>query len=223
MSDRKTLQAFAITLAATLPLLQGCASKRVMEDYETEIVQLREERTDLKKRNRDLNEQLQTYEVALSTVNSELVEAAALADAFSMAQPDPALEALGITATTRDGMAVFSVDSAVLFPAGSATLSDAGQESLSVLGTTLRSDHGDGFYWIEGHTDGDPIQKSGWDSNRDLSLARAMAVLHHFVEECGVSDDDCVVAGHGQYSPLVANDSAENKARNRRVEIVVKK
>jgi chemotaxis protein MotB len=48
-----------------------------------------------------------------------------------------------------------------------------------------------------------------------------MAVLHFLVEECGVPDDQCVVAGHGQYEPIAANDSKSSKARNRRVEIVV--
>ena len=56
-----------------------------------------------------------------------------------------------------------------------------------------------------------------------LSVARAMAVLHYLVESCGIPDDQCVVAGHGQYSPVAENSDNAGKARNRRVEIVVHK
>ena len=52
-------------------------------------------------------------------------------------------------------------------------------------------------------------------------MGRAMAVLHYLVENCGLSDDTCVVAGHGEYMPLAPNEDDASKARNRRVEIVV--
>jgi chemotaxis protein MotB len=48
-----------------------------------------------------------------------------------------------------------------------------------------------------------------------------MAVLHYLVEETGVPDGQCVVAGWGEYRPVAANDTPTNKAKNRRVEIVV--
>ena len=48
-----------------------------------------------------------------------------------------------------------------------------------------------------------------------------MAVLAHLVEHCAIPDEQCIVVGHGQYSPMVAGETASAKAQNRRVEIVV--
>ena len=75
--------------------------------------------------------------------------------------------------------------------------------------------------WVGGHTDSDPIVKSKFASNRDLSLARAMAVLRYLVDDAGIKDGQCAVVGFGEYRPLTANDSSASKARNRRVEITV--
>ena len=54
-------------------------------------------------------------------------------------------------------------------------------------------------------------------------MARAMEVHAFLVEQCGIPDDQCVVAGYGQYRPVASNDSADGKAKNRRVEITVHK
>jgi len=56
-----------------------------------------------------------------------------------------------------------------------------------------------------------------------LPLGSDFASDSALVEDAGVADDDCVVVGHGQYSPLAQNDSNENKALNRRVEVIVKR
>ena len=50
-----------------------------------------------------------------------------------------------------------------------------------------------------------------------------MSVLHYLVEDCNVADEQCVVAGHGQYQPVSSGSDNGSKARNRRVEIVVHK
>jgi chemotaxis protein MotB len=218
---QKRATALAATLALALPLFTGCASQRVVNDYEEQIMRLQEERTDLKKRNRDLQGQIQNYEVAVGQLNTELSE---LSEAtMHTGAIDPELAGLGIDQFTRGGNPVFSLPQAVSFASGSSNLTDQGKRALDGLAAVLNREYGDAYYWIEGHTDSDPIKKSGWDSNRDLSLARAMAVLHYLVEETGVLDDDCVVVGHGQYSPLAQNDTNEHKALNRRVEVIVKR
>ena len=116
---------------------------------------------------------------------------------------------------------VISIPTEITFPSGKATLSDNGMTALTAVARTLIDEYPSAQYWIEGHTDNDPIKKSKFATNRDLSLARAMAVLHYLVGETGVPDGQCVVAGWGEYRPLVPNDSKENKSTNRRVEIVV--
>jgi chemotaxis protein MotB len=92
---------------------------------------------------------------------------------------------------------------------------------LDKISQRLKKDFPDARFYIEGHTDADPISKSTFGSNRELSIARGMAVLTYLVESCHIPDDQFVVVGHGQYLPLETNSTAEGKAKNRRVEIVV--
>jgi chemotaxis protein MotB len=114
-----------------------------------------------------------------------------------------------------------SIPSEITFPSGKAQLSEQGKNALTVVSRTLIDQYPAAEYWIEGHTDSDPIRKSSFPTNRDLSLARSMAVLHYLVNDTGIPDGQCVVAGWGEYRPVAANDSNTNKSRNRRVEIVV--
>src|SRR5262249_13953465 len=133
----------------------------------------------------------------------------------------PALDAAGVEYGQRGGNFYVSLPDAITFSSGRADLTKKGKEALKAVAATLAKDYGNSKYWIEGHTDNEPIKKSKWESNRQLSVERAMAVLKFLVEDCAVPDDDCVVAGHGEYDPVAPNDSKEGKSKNRRVEIVV--
>lgn len=207
----------AIALAClALPFLGSCASQKTLKQYQDEVRALREERTQLKKENRDLRAQNDANETALAEASMKPATAASTPD-------NPELGALGIDTSVRDGNFVISIPAEITFNAGKAELTKKGQEALKTVAKVLLEEHKAGHYWIEGHTDSDPIKKSKWDSNRDLSVERAMAVLHYLVEDCNVPDEKCVVAGHGQYEPLATNDDNAGKARNRRVEIVVHK
>jgi len=213
MNKTRTL---ATALASTLLLFLGsCASQKTLMQYQEEVRALREERTQLKKENRDLRAQNEANEKALT-------EASMKPSAPAPTPDNPELDALGIDYGNRGGNFVISIPAEVTFASGKADLTKKGQEALKAVAKVLVNDHKAGRYWIEGHTDTDPIKKSSWDSNRDLSVARAMAVLRYLVEDCNVPDEQCVVAGHGQYEPVAGNDSA-GKAKNRRVEIVVHK
>lgn len=202
------------SLLACLGLLGSCASQKQLQDYENEILALRQERTDLKKELRSKELQLDNYEIRLAEANAQLLDRPEAPDF-------PELDALGIDYGQRGGNMVISVPSEITFASGKADLSKGGKSALQTVAGTLTREYPDGLYWIEGHTDTDPISKSKFESNRQLSVLRAMAVLHFLVEECSVPDEQCVVAGHGEYAPVAENDSKTGKARNRRVEIVV--
>jgi chemotaxis protein MotB len=201
-------------LLVILPFASGCASQKALKDYQEEVRSLREERTKLKKDNRALQMQIESYEVALAEANMRM-ESAPEAKTYSE------LDEQGIGYEQRGRNFVISVPAEISFASGRADLTKQGKDALHAVARTLAQDYGDGSYWIEGHTDADPIKKSGWTSNRELSVARAMAVLTFLVEECGITDDQCKVVGHGQYDPLDSNESKDGKAKNRRVEIVV--
>jgi len=104
----------------------------------------------------------------------------------------------------------------VLFDTGKATLKPGAASTIDRLAQFLERAP-DRSVAIEGHTDSDPIVKSKWSSNRHLSVMRADAVARYLIEQ-GVPERNIVVVGYGQYDPK----DPKSKARNRRVEILVR-
>ena len=76
---------------------------------------------------------------------------------------------------------------------------------------------------IEGHTDDVPIHTVRFASNWELSTARATAVVQWLIERGGVEALRLSAAGYGEFHPRVPNESAQARARNRRVDVVIAK
>jgi len=74
---------------------------------------------------------------------------------------------------------------------------------------------------VEGHTDNVPIHTKDFDSNWELSTARATQVVKYFVGK-GISPRKIAAIGYGEYRPVVPNDSPENRRKNRRVVFFIK-
>lgn len=74
---------------------------------------------------------------------------------------------------------------------------------------------------VEGHTDSIPINSLKYPSNWELAAARATAVVRYFVDKHDFSPERISALGFGEFRPLVSNDTPENRARNRRVDIVI--
>lgn len=105
------------------------------------------------------------------------------------------------------------------FPAESATLRAAAVMALARVRTALAVVPG--RVSVEGHTDDVPVATARFRSNWELAASRAAAVLLELTAG-GIADPARYqVVGYGQTRPLVANDTAQNRARNRRVEIVI--
>jgi len=109
----------------------------------------------------------------------------------------------------------------VFFDSGKDTLRPQGKVSLEKVAQVINKDVPDSRVAIEGHTDSDPIKYSGWKSNWELSSARALAVLHYFVDEGAVKPERLSAVAYGEYQPVASNDTKEGKQENRRVEIVI--
>ncbi len=109
----------------------------------------------------------------------------------------------------------------VFFDSGKAEVHQEGQEALDKVAKVFKEVVPESLVAIEGHTDSDPIKHSEWKSNWELSTARALAVLHYFIDEGGVAPDMLSAVGHGEYRPVASNETAEGKKENRRVEIVI--
>jgi len=203
----------------------GCVSSKgyqtAMSEKDSEIRQLREERAALKAQVQKQQGDLDSARGQAAEASGKPGEAQATDSVAPAAEKYPELDQVGVSYGTRDGNLVISIPSSITFPSGQATLSSEGHKALKEVASVLKKQHAGGKYEIEGHTDSDPIKKSKFASNRELSIARAMAVLTYFVEDCGIKDDQCIVAGFGQYEPVAKNDNDKDKAKNRRVEIVV--
>jgi len=203
----------------------GCVSSKnyqtAMSEKDSEIRSLREERAALKAQIAKQQGDLDSAHGQAAEASSKAPEATETLGASETKFPE--LDQMGISYGMRDGNMVISIPSSITFPSGQATLSSEGHKALKQVATTIKKQYPGAKYEIEGHTDTDPIKKSKFTSNRELSIARAMAVLTYLVEDCGIKDDQCVVAGFGQYDPVAKNDNDKDKAKNRRVEIVVHK
>jgi chemotaxis protein MotB len=114
---------------------------------------------------------------------------------------------------------VITVRESGSFPVGSADLGDHARALFREIGRSL-ADLPNSVR-LEGHTDDVPIHNGRFSSNWELSTARATAVVAFFVERVGIAPDRLSAAGYGEFHPRVANDSADHRARNRRVDIVV--
>jgi chemotaxis protein MotB len=108
----------------------------------------------------------------------------------------------------------------VLFDSGKAELRKESFSKLDKIVSVLQDVVPDLNVGIEGHTDNEPIKRSGWKSNWELSSHRALSVLHYATEH-GVNPLRLAATGYGEYHPVQSNDTKEGQQKNRRVEIVI--
>jgi chemotaxis protein MotB len=109
----------------------------------------------------------------------------------------------------------------LLFPLGQKVMTSEGMARLKKVAVFLR----DTPYKINviGHTDNTPLRGGTTPTNWELSTDRACSVVHYLIGEARLPANQFYVTGHGEYRPAVPNDSPVNRAKNRRVEIVVTK
>jgi chemotaxis protein MotB len=103
----------------------------------------------------------------------------------------------------------------ILFPSGSATLNSSGTAVLSKVSRRLiELPH---TIAVEGHTDNVPVARR-YASNWELAAARASSVVRLMIEN-GVDPDRLKAVSRAEYAPVATNDTAEGRAKNRRIEI----
>ncbi len=127
-----------------------------------------------------------------------------------------------ILSVEERGLVVRFMDS-VLFDSGKADLKPESKEILKSVAEILnRDEFKDKFIKVEGHTDTDPILYSKkYPTNWELSVIRATNVLRYLVEEENIEGNRISSSGYSYYRPIAPNDTRENKAKNRRVDIVI--
>ena len=107
----------------------------------------------------------------------------------------------------------------ILFDSGRADLKPEGETALSEIVAVLNT-IGERQFQVAGHTDNVPMRSSRFDSNWHLSSARAVTVARFMIEQ-GLSAERISAAGYADTQPVASNESAEGRAQNRRIEIVL--
>jgi len=115
----------------------------------------------------------------------------------------------------RKGTITVTLESGVLFDSGKVNLKSSSRDRLNRIAQTIAQKYADKEIYVVGHTDTDPIRKSKWTDNWQLSTERSLAVVRYLIQH-GVSARHVVAAGRGENKPV-----GSSKAKNRRVEIVV--
>jgi len=118
----------------------------------------------------------------------------------------------------KDGIYV-NIQESILFGSGSAIIADSGKNTLNNLGELIEQFENDVV--IEGYTDNVPMYNADFSSNWELSTGRALSVLRYLSEERNIIPTRLSAKGYGEYHPSVSNDSESNRAKNRRVNIVI--
>ena len=119
------------------------------------------------------------------------------------------------------GTVTVTLPNAILFSPGKAELKKATHSELDHIADVLKSKYGGMKVSVVGHTDADPISKSEWADNWELSAQRSLSVLRYLIKR-GIPEDLIEAAGRGAGQPVADNSSSSGKAQNRRVEVVVR-
>lgn len=119
----------------------------------------------------------------------------------------------------RHGRIMVALPSSVLFSSGKADLSPAGKTALAKVAGVLGQLEGRRFL-IAGHTDNVPIRTSKFPDNWALSTERAATVTRFLIDN-GMKPTSVAAAGYGEHDPIRGNDTAADRKRNRRIEIIL--
>ena len=118
------------------------------------------------------------------------------------------------------GVVYVDISDKLLFKSGKYEVSSQAKTVLGKVAAVLKN-QSDIEFMVEGHTDNVAYRSGVLLDNWDLSVKRATAVVRILQKEYGLDPAKMSAAGRGEYHPLAANDSPENKAANRRTRIVI--
>jgi len=119
---------------------------------------------------------------------------------------------------TENGLLIQMGDK-ILFDVGKANLRPEAYPVLDLVGRTIRTKAGEVL--VSGHTDNIPINTAEFQSNWELSSARALIVVKYMIDKAGVPPTILGATGYSEFRPVAPNDNAVNRQRNRRVEFLV--
>ncbi|MDD4819525.1 MAG: OmpA family protein [Flavobacteriales bacterium] len=130
-------------------------------------------------------------------------------------------EGKGLTISQRNGKIYVSLENRLLFPSGSWQVNEEGKRAIDEITKVLVTQPNIKIM-IEGHTDNVPYKSSGnIRDNWDLSVMRATTIVRLVTANKNIDPKNITAAGRSQYEPLLSNTNADNRARNRRTEVII--
>jgi len=196
-------------------------NRELLAQLEAKEKALAAERTRLDKLNKDLKDRSDRVNELESMIAAK--EAAMNKLKETLSKSLRAFEGKGLTVQQKDGKVYVSMENKLLFESGSWVVNPEGKKAVDLVGKVL-GDNPDISVLIEGHTDNDKITGTiggGVENNWDLSTKRATAIVNILTSNAMVRKENLTAAGRGEYSPLMSNETAEGKAKNRRIEIIL--
>jgi chemotaxis protein MotB len=169
----------------------------------------------------EISQSLKEAKDRLEELRKQKVAAEATAQTFRalVARLRSMIDAGQLRVVIRDGRMLIALPNDVLFDSGKIDIKPEGQIALARVAQALSSISGRRFL-VAGHSDDLPIRTRAFPSNWELSAGRAIEVTKFLVQN-GMKADTLAAASYGEFDPVVKNDSAEHRAQNRRIEIVL--
>lgn len=170
----------------------------------------------LKKELEDRSNRVAELESVLSAKDAQMKR---LKDAISNALTD--FEGKGLTVEQRGGKVYVSMENKLLFESGSWAVGVNGKQAVKQLGEVL-ANNPEIAILIEGHTDNVPYKgNTHLSGNWDLSTKRATAIVNILRENSSINPENLTAAGRGEFAPIALNDTADGRAKNRRIEVIL--
>lgn len=204
-----------------LLLATGCADpkQKKIDELTSELNQVKGDLAARQQENQKLQDAIARHQQDLQSAQADRDQAlqsmSALQDQLQRAQAEgaKAKPAMRNGWVVTPGAAMISIESDLLFASGKADITAGGEKKLADVAREIRKEYSNRDIWVIGFTDTDPIRKTHWKDNWDLSAERSLTVLRVLLHG-GVRPEHLVQAGRGQYHPV-----SGVKAKNRRVEI----
>jgi chemotaxis protein MotB len=194
-------------------------NRQLLAELEEKEQALVEEQARLSKLQRDLDARSRRVNELEELIAAKDAKMNALKDAISKALTN--FEGKGLTVEQRDGKVYVSMENKLLFSSGSWAVNNEGRQAVKQLGQVL-AQNPDIAVLIEGHTDDVPYGGSGpLNDNWDLSTKRATSIVQILKENNNIDPQNLTAAGRGEYAPIATNETAEGKAKNRRIEVIL--
>ncbi|MHC4122414.1 MAG: OmpA/MotB family protein [Planctomycetota bacterium] len=201
---------------ASVILLSGCTDwKKKYKQLEVDHKNLQGRYDFEKSQKGQLEEQITRGQQTIDELQrkiDELNQSPAKASGFG--------EGYDVSVDRAAGTVTVTLPNSILFSPGKASLKSATSTELNHILSVLQSQYASKQVDVVGHTDSDPIKKSKWKDNWELSAQRSLSVLRYLVQR-GITPDKIRAVGRGESQPIAPNTSISGKAKNRRVEIVV--